>query len=1475
MRISLGKRMLWLLLALLMLAPAIPAAPALAEEAGKRILLVQDDLPWDSNANIEVLDAMGVEYDCVATADFVTVDLTLYAVVIFANDQKFAAYENYKSFQEYLELFAELGGVIVFGACDEGWANGTMTGNLPGDIEKIGKYTYNNYIAAPEHPIVTGALTDYLTLLNDDLYSKYCSHTYFVEETLPAGSTVILRDSDTHAPTLVEYPLGYGRVIASGLTWEHNYLYAEENQYGEYARKALDDLYTYAIRVSRIDVQDLSRLREWWIDANAHSVFVATDGEESMPLENATVSIAGDTLTTDENGAVELLPDDYEGKQTVVASAEGYRSAAFRYSIAPRTSRFFFLTPKTDDRPYAMMAMEEDSEYDLLHQSLHYTEGDRQICNISVMADWGGHGEGSYTLIQKGIKGLYTALKTTNTTGTFKLAPGMSFNPKQPVYLLLTAADGTTSDLIELGIVIRKKPETGVNSGGSLEEQDSFVFADPQKGEVNDSKATEILPNEFQLQISALPIQVRRVPDEKAGTYSLQALIGTDMKQLFDDQNLMENLKSYFVEDFEKAVESADRSNRLLGLMQAYDKQLGVGSFTVAKGADSEYKVFGYYEETYDLDGNLISRGGGILFEIEWSYKHTTQFWAGPIPLYLDLKGFLGTDGEIGVDYSSEAGWALDGKLTLKFGITVSGGLGVSGVASVGAGGTAQLSIQLAPQSKGTLTFQAHVEAYLLFVVDYKYKFDPKELPLWPKSADQLANVVIQRMDFGDEDSFEIIDDSYRYGTGLWQGYAADPDTIYSLQESVLPSSLPQLAQYGDRVVAVFQATADGRSAGDSTVLMYSVLEDGFWSEPQPVCESPTADLTAQLCEADGELYVIWQKVSEPVGAETGSELLQASFAASEICVAAWDDEQSRFDEPVWLTDDRQLDMLPTFASDGSQLYAVWLSCPENDVFAAGRSAQILYAVFDGRTWSQPMLFCEPGVNQYVQELAARIDGGRLSVAYTALDMQTGVGSAYAGTKDSVQQIGVDAAALRCDNGVYYWVGENRFRSLAPDGEAVDIGLSVPGAYQILSGKQGAELLFISGDTIFVSHERRGEWTQPAALVSIPEQTVMAFSASVSEDGDAFQVMLTVRDEDGTVDIRYIETAGGSDVELRYAYETGYEDGDGAYVLSVANAGSRPAEGLTLFLGMPDGSVVEEFVDIEIPVGETVLVEREIHLGELDAPHAMSVEVVAEKDISQGNDSAEVIFALPDLAVEAESFRTASGYVVAVTARNLSSIPTDATISVVADNLSDGLVLDMKNIGILNQNEDFVYLYALGRDSIDFSEGAKCYYVTLDGYYGDSNPLDNVRRLVFYPPDVFEPSEEPAQEFTIVNVEAIALPVASIRLNLTDQTTYALAAAFQPENATYPFIEWFSDDEGIATVGEDGLVTAVGSGHTKITAVSLDGRHTASVQIFVGGGEPHLTVDRLILWVSIAAAAVLAAGATAALIVSARRTRKK
>lgn len=215
----------------------------------KRVLLIEDTLPWSSNANNTVLSSLGVSYDKVKASNFLSQDLGDYSVLIFANDQQFSTYANYSSFMTQVENFASLGGVVVFGACDGGWANGTITTALPCGVTKIHQYANYNYIVDATHPIVTGELIDNIAITNNDLYSNYCSHTSFNESTLPAGSTIILRDKILNAPTLVEYPVGDGKVIASGLTWEHNYAYS--NAFG---KKAMSDLFMYAISISNADV---------------------------------------------------------------------------------------------------------------------------------------------------------------------------------------------------------------------------------------------------------------------------------------------------------------------------------------------------------------------------------------------------------------------------------------------------------------------------------------------------------------------------------------------------------------------------------------------------------------------------------------------------------------------------------------------------------------------------------------------------------------------------------------------------------------------------------------------------------------------------------------------------------------------------------------------------------------------------------------------------------------------------------------------------------------------------------------------------------------------------------------------------------------------------------------------------------------------------------------------------------------------
>lgn len=213
------------------------------------VLLIEDTLPWSSNANSQVLNSLGARFDKVASNDFLNKDLGNYSVLIFANDQQTISYANYVTFMDRVETFAELGGIVIFGACDGGWASGNLQTLLPGGVVPFRQYSNYNYIENSSHPIVTGELTNGAALTDSDLYSNYCSHTSFDEYSLPENSNIILRDSIQNAPTLVEYPVGRGTIIASGLTWEYTYVNKQT-----FSPKAMDDLFSYAISLSNADV---------------------------------------------------------------------------------------------------------------------------------------------------------------------------------------------------------------------------------------------------------------------------------------------------------------------------------------------------------------------------------------------------------------------------------------------------------------------------------------------------------------------------------------------------------------------------------------------------------------------------------------------------------------------------------------------------------------------------------------------------------------------------------------------------------------------------------------------------------------------------------------------------------------------------------------------------------------------------------------------------------------------------------------------------------------------------------------------------------------------------------------------------------------------------------------------------------------------------------------------------------------------
>lgn len=226
----------------------IPARP------DAKVLLIQDRLPWSENNNVSLLNKMLADgfitgWDMTTTANFSASMLGGYGVVLIANDQTTATYNQLRNIQDALVSFANAGGVVIYGACDEGWAAGSINHTLPAGAQKIHYYSRYNYIVDPSHPIVTGAYTDGKPLTNTLLYGNYCSHTAFGN--LPAGSNVILQDGRGN-PTLVEYAVGEGHMILSGLTWEFYYVRGAYNGISNttYTKNVYDDLVMYALQLS-------------------------------------------------------------------------------------------------------------------------------------------------------------------------------------------------------------------------------------------------------------------------------------------------------------------------------------------------------------------------------------------------------------------------------------------------------------------------------------------------------------------------------------------------------------------------------------------------------------------------------------------------------------------------------------------------------------------------------------------------------------------------------------------------------------------------------------------------------------------------------------------------------------------------------------------------------------------------------------------------------------------------------------------------------------------------------------------------------------------------------------------------------------------------------------------------------------------------------------------------------------------------
>ena len=92
----------------------------------------------------------------------------------------------------------------------------------------------------------------------------------------------------------------------------------------------------------------------------------------------------------------------------------------------------------------------------------------------------------------------------------------------------------------------------------------------------------------------------------------------------------------------------------------------------------------------------------------------------------------------------------------------------------------------------------------------------------------------------------------------------------------------------------------------------------------------------------------------------------------------------------------------------------------------------------------------------------------------------------------------------------------------------------------------------------------------------------------------------------------------------------------------------------------------------------------------------------------------------------------------------------------------------------------------------------------------------------------------------VISVTGVSLDESSITLDVDKSQT--LTATVTPENATNKKVRWSSDNEAVATVSEDGVVTAVAGGTAVITATTHDGLFTATCTVTVNAPDAPPTI---------------------------------
>ena len=932
-----------------------------------------------------------------------------------------------------------------------------------------------------------------------------------------------------------------------------------------------------------------------------------------------------------------------------------------------------------------------------------------------------------------------------------------------------TAADGSTTTC-EVTVTTPTSDSETKGNGGSL------ILGEDVSGTTDDETA-QFFPQNWTLKISSFPITITRKVDQEDGSYTIRGSVGIGKGDWLDEDAKWTT--------FKKDVEEAKKNSGQNNCLNEYRNTWGVQALNVMDVSKLSKKptisAMGYFENKYDKNGNKISGTGALAMDAVWKSSVSWQF-ATPIgPMYLNLSGSGKLSGEIKgeYDYAQKTFPSLDGSVKITPTFSLEGGYGIDKVAAIGAKGSASFPVTILPATKGEIQVEAGVHVKVAFVIDWNHTLAKKSWTMWDTTGKKKLG-ILDDVSLSDG-VLSAMDTSFAKAESKWypkkdqtsssrKKAQAQSDTrgiVTTLKEGILPASLPKQVQIGDRKVMVYQAYDASRETLDSSVLKYSVWENGRGSEDRAVCDDGNADLFADMKVVNGKLVLVWQKQKAKTAGDISADsdaVLKEMAQNSEIYCSIFDEETGTFGEAVRVTDNDVCDMMPQICVNGEDITVAWVRNDAGDMMQESGNNSICTAKWNGTDFDgEEVLSQAPGtIDSYtVYEKDGKTEAvydGQANGINAVFDTN---GQVIPALEDLMMDAedGAVSGLQYTDGAVSMVVNGTLYRYQISDGSVASFsaGESAFGSavqYCTNGDKSGYIWSRYEEETgkgqILASMKTGDGWSEPVVVCEQEGTYWRYFSPILKEDGD-WEIVANAENADSGLNVLVdITKEQANHLQLVSAYvdESDIQDGKTAVRYMVTNTEDTAIDHLDLLVKLADGTIVKKTISVNIAPGASVVDTAYVDLSDVDTEQSVNISAVAEGQDDTTDSSVTDQVGQADVAVEASGEETEDQLTITAVVKNTSTMAADTDVYLYGDEKKSSLLQSRKGI-TLQADGSKQLTFTVDKKDITYNKN-KAAYLTLyaESKGGDYDMDNNTAYVILYQEDQ-EPSATPTVKPTV------------------------------------------------------------------------------------------------------------------------------